>query len=131
MKVKIEQMLYVLIAAIFVGVVMIFAESQVTLTGVTGAFVLVMGIFLRLDLKKMIQDTELRAAGDFEPMRKEQYICGIVLMLALCIEGFILTKVSGKDLDLVYGTLGVGVLMIIGFIVGGIEANKLVTGKKE
>ncbi len=130
MKVKYEQMIYVFIAAVIMAGAIFFVSSAIALTAVSASFVMIIGAFLSIDLAKMVKDTSGLPAGDFKPMKKCQYILSVILMTALCIEAFIISNKTGRSLDSIYGSLGVGLMIIIGMLVGGIEANKIATGKK-
>ncbi|WP_020613131.1 hypothetical protein [Sediminispirochaeta bajacaliforniensis] len=129
MKIKTEQMLWVAIAFIAMCGFILFVESGSVLTAVSLGFVFIIGSFLGVDLVKMIKDTSSLPDGKYQDIRKSRYILALIFFALLCIEAFIISKVYDRNLDGVYGSIGVGFMIVVSLFVSGIEANKIATTK--
>jgi hypothetical protein len=104
-----------------------FVQSGTVLTTISAGFVLIIGSFLGIDLAKMIKDTSALPSGKYKAMKKNRYILSLIFLAALCSEAFVVSKLFDRSLDGVYGSLGAGLMIVLGLLVSGIEANKIAT----
>jgi len=121
------QVFWLALAMLFVALIVWFVSDPLTVTAIAGAFTGVVGIFLGLDILTMIRKTERMKAGDYKEMNTHRYIISLCVFAALLVEAFYLSATTGRELNQLYLCFGVGVLIVIGGLVGGIEANKIAT----
>lgn len=133
MKVKTEQMLYLGLAFLFTGAFVWFLKMPGIVTAIAAAFVFITGAFLGVDLAQMIKKTAGMPKGEFDPVDKWRYIVALSFLGVLTAEAFAVSKLFERDLSGVYGSVGIGTMVVLGLLVSGIEANKVVTndGPKE
>ncbi len=128
MKTKTMQMLVVALATVIMAAFIFFVESGTVLTIVSAGFVLIIGAFLGVDLANMIKETSLLPAGEYQDVDIFRYILSMAFLAFLCIEAIIVSRIYERSFDGIYASIGVGLMIVIGLFVGGIEANKNVTG---
>ena len=127
MKTRTEQMIYVFVAALIMAMFMYFVKSETVLGAISVAFVGAIGLFLGVDLRKMLKDTSSLPKGQFKRINKYRYIITLVLFAALLTEAFIIQKATEISMVGIYGSIGVGFMLVLGLLISGIEANKIKT----
>lgn len=127
MKTKTEQMLYLLLAFLFAGAFMYFVKSSMISTAVAGAFVFIAGAFLGVDLARMVKRTGEMPKGQFEKADKWKYLLTMIMFGVLTGEAFAISKLFERDMAGVYASVGVGLMVVFGLLISGIEANKVKT----
>ena len=127
MKIKFEQMLYLLLAFLFAGAFIWFLKAPGIVTAIAAAYVLITGAFLGVDLAQMVKKTAGMPKGQFDPVDKWRYIVSLVLLGLLTAEAFAISQLFERDMSGVYGSVGVGTMVVLGLLISGIEANKVVT----
>jgi len=127
MRVKTEQMIYLGLAFLFTGAFMWFLKMPGIGTAVAAAFVFITGDFLGIDLAQMVKKTAGMPKGEFDPVDKWRYIVSLVFLGILTGEAFAISQLFERDMSGVYGSVGVGTMVILGLLISGIEANKVVT----
>jgi hypothetical protein len=127
MRVKTEQMIYLGLAFLFTGAFMWFLKMPGIVTAVAAAFVFITGAFLGIDLAQMVKKTAGMPKGEFDPVDKWRYIVSLVFLGILTGEAFAISQLFERDMSGVYGSVGVGTMVILGLLISGIEANKVVT----
>ena len=129
MKIKVEQAIYLGLAFLFAAAFMWFIQAPGIATAISGVFVFVVGSFLGVDLVRMIKDTKKLPKGEFEKADKWRYLMSMVFLVLLTAEAIVLAKLFGREVAGIYGTVGVGAMVVIGLLITGIEANKAVTNE--
>lgn len=129
MKVKTEQMIYLGLAFLFTGAFMWFLKLPGIVTAVAAAFVFITGSFLGVDLVQMVKKTAGMPKGMFDPVDKWRYIVSLAFLGVLTGEAFAISKLFERDMSGVYGSVGVGTMVVLGLLISGIEANKVVTNE--
>lgn len=129
MTTKKSQLLWLILAALFTGLMAWFVQSEATITAIAGAFTSVVGVFLGLDIAGMIRKTQLLPDGKYKDMNRSRYIAAIIIFGILLAEAFCLSVLYERNMDTLYLCFGVGFIIVIGGMVSGIEGNKIVTGE--
>jgi hypothetical protein len=127
MKTKALQLFFLILATIFVAGIIRFVSDSLTATALAGTYTAVLGIFLGIDLAAMIHKTQCLKPDDYQKINMHRYIAALCIFAALIIETFIISSVFKRELNSLYLCFGVGFLIVVGGLIGGIEANKIVT----
>jgi hypothetical protein len=131
METKKYQILWLVLAAVFTAGIVWFVSDSLTVTAVSGAFTGVAGVFLGLDILTMIHKTRELPPGVYKNMNRHRYIAALLIFAALLCEAFCLSAFYSREMNSLYLCFGVGLIMVIGGLINGIEGNKIATGKKE
>jgi len=126
-KTKKIQVFWLLLATAFVAGIVWFVADPLTVTAIAGSFTAVVGIFLGLDILTMIHKTRELRAGIYKEMNTHRYVVSLCVFAVLLAEAFVISGTSGREMNQLYLCFGVGILIVIGGLVGGIEANKIAT----
>ena len=130
MRVKTEQTLYLAGATLVMAAFSFFlGQNPVALTAIAGAYVTAAGAFLGVELAGMIRTSSKLPVGEYKPMRKWRYLLTIAAFALLLGEAFALQRLQGAEMSGVYGSCGVGLMLVLGLLMAGIEANKNATKK--
>jgi glucan phosphoethanolaminetransferase (alkaline phosphatase superfamily) len=129
MKTKIEQLLWLLLAAAFTGFMIYFVKDGGVVTAISAAFTSIVGIFIGVDITAMIKKTSVMPIGEYQKINKHRYIAALIIFAALIVEAFVISGVYGRDCDGLYASFGMGFLVVTGGLVAGVEGNKIFTGK--
>lgn len=129
---KIERVVLLIVISLIVGFgIWFLRENTACLTILSTVFVAGIGGFLGLDILKMIKETKILPAGDYEPMKKWKYYLSSGLFLleignCIWIEYYYQIKVS-----IATGLFMSGVGIVLSIMMNGLQANSVVTGTKE
>jgi len=126
-KTKKIQVFWLLLATAFVAGIVWFVADPLTVTALAGSFTGVVGIFLGLDILTMIHKTRELRAGIYKEMNTHRYVVSLCVFAVLLAEAFVISATAGREMNQLYLCFGVGILIVIGGLVGGIEANKIAT----
>jgi len=129
MRVRHEQSIYLFLATAAMAAFVWFVADSIALAAICAVYVVAVGSFLGVDLGRMIKDTGSKPAGEFEPMRKWRYILALLVFAGIIGEAFALQQIRQAEMAAVYGSCGVGLMLVFGLLMAGLEANKLATGK--
>jgi len=124
---KKTQIFWLMLATAFVGGIVWFVEDALTTAAIAGSFTGVVGIFLGLDILTMIHKTREMRAGLYQAMNVHRYLISLCIFAVLLAEAFVISAGSGREMNSLYLCFGVGFVIVIGGLVGGIEANKVAT----
>jgi hypothetical protein len=127
MKIKILQIFFLCIATAFMLFIIRHVAEAETLTALAGTYTAVIGIFLGVDLAAMIHKTHNLKKGDFKEISISKYLTAMFLFCALILRTFLVQREFERPLNGLYLCFGIGFLIVIGGLVTGIEANKIVT----
>ena len=130
MRTKAFQIFCLILATLFVALFILFIPDSLAVTTIAGVFTGVLGIFLGTDIMTMILKTKSMQHGDFKEINMHRYIIALFIFFALFVESFIITKFFGRDMNSLYLCFGVGILVVIGGLISGIEGNKAVTSDR-
>ena len=129
-NVKLEQMIWLIVATLFTAGMLFFLKDSTTITGIAWTFTSVVGTFIGVDLALMIKKTSEMSHGQYKKINKHRYITALVIFALLLSESFYLASL-GRNCDGLYASFGLGFLIIIGGIIAGTEGNKIVTNHDE
>lgn len=130
MTTKKSQIAWLLFAALFVAGMVFFVTDSLTVTAIAGTFTGVLGTFLGIDILTMLHKTKELPAGRYKNMNRHRYIIALIIFALLLIEAFIISSIFERDMNSLYLSFGVGFIIVIGGLVSGVEANKIVTGEE-
>jgi hypothetical protein len=125
-NVKVEQTIWLIIGTLFTAGMLYFVKDSTTITGIAWAFTSIVGTFIGIDLANMIKKTSEMSNGQYKPYNKPRYIMSVVIFALLLAESFFIAS-TGRNCDGLYASFGMGLLLMIGAIISGIEGNKVVT----
>ena len=126
-KVKVEQLVWLIVATIFTGFMNYFVKDSGTVAALSATFTGIVGIYIGLDIAVMIKKTSEMSGGHFKEMNKHRYIAAMVIFSLLLIEAFYISAVFKRNCDSLYTSFGFGLLIVLGGLISGIEGNKIVT----
>ena len=129
MNTKFFQIFCLILAAVFVAAFVWLVSDALAVTTVTGVFTCVMGIFLGTDIATMILKTKSMQKGDYKEINMHRYVIALFVFCFLLNEALVLAKKQGRDMNSLYLCHGVGVLVVLGGLISGIEGNKAATGE--
>jgi len=121
------QIFWLMLATAFVAGIIWFVGDALTVAAIAGSFTGVVGIFLGLDILTMIHKTREMRAGLYKTMNVHRYVISLCVFAVLLTEAFVISATFGREMNQLYLCFGVGILIVIGGLVGGIEANKMAT----
>ena len=127
---KTGQLAGLIIATIFTGFMIFFIKDSGSASAIAITFTGLVGIFIGLDITKMIQKTASMAEG-YKAINKHRYIAGAVIFAALLVETYVISGIFDRNCDALYTSFGMGFLVIIGGFFIGVEGNKFVTKNPE
>jgi hypothetical protein len=128
METKKMQIVWLVLATVFVAGMIFFVTDSLAVTSISSAFTGVIGIFLGIDIMNMIHRTKELPPGTYKEMNKHRYIIALCVFGSLLAEAFFISGKFGREMNSLYLCFGVGFIIVIGGLVGGIEGNKIVTG---
>jgi glucan phosphoethanolaminetransferase (alkaline phosphatase superfamily) len=127
MRTKILQLFWLFLATLFIAFFVWFVSDSLAVTAVSGAFTAVLGLFLGSDIFTMIHKTRSMQAGDYKEINFHRYIIALFIFTSLLAEAFVLAERYGRKMDSLFLCFGIGVLVVIGGFISGIESNKAAT----
>jgi Na+/phosphate symporter len=131
METKKMQVVWLIIATVFVAAMIFFVTDSLAVTSISGAFTGVLGIFLGLDIMNMIHKTRELPPGSYKAINKHRYILSLCVFGALLTEAFFISFNFEREMNSLYLCFGVGFIVVIGGLISGVEGNKIVTGAGE
>jgi xanthosine utilization system XapX-like protein len=123
---KAEQLIGLIIAAIFTGGMIYFIKDTGSAAAIAMAFTGIVGAFIGLDITLMIKKTSGMPEG-FKEINSQRYIAGLIIFTLLLAETFFISAKFDRNCDSIYTSFGMGFLIIIGGFIVGIEGNKIAT----
>jgi hypothetical protein len=130
-KVKIEQIVWLILGTLFTAGMMYFVKDSTTVTTIAWTFTGIMGTFIGIDLAVMLKKTAELPSGQYKEINKHRYILSLIIFALLLAEAFVVSALFGRNCDGLYASFGMGFLVIIGGLVAGVEGNKMITGAAE
>ena len=125
MAIKKLQVFWLILATLFVGGIIWFVDDSLVVTTISGTFTGIIGIFLGIDIKTMIQKTKNLKTGLNKKINTHRYVAALCAFAVLLAEAFIISALFGREMNFLYLCFGVGFLVMIGGLVGGIECDLL------
>jgi Na+/phosphate symporter len=126
-NIKAIQILWLVLATLFVAGILWFVTDSLTVTAISGAFTGVLGIFLGVDIMTMIYKTKNLTPGNYKDMNMHRYVISLCIFAALLAEAFVISGLYSREMNSLYLCFGVGFLITIGGLISGIEGNKIAT----
>ena len=130
-KVKIEQIIWLIMGTLFTAGMLFFVKDGATITSIAWAFSGIVGTFIGVDLAVMIKKTAELPSGQYKEINKHRYILSLIIFALLLAEAFIISGLFGRNMDGMYASFGMGFLIVIGGLVAGVEGNKMITDKTD
>jgi len=124
---KTEQFLWLLLAWLFTAGVIFFVADSAVAASLAFTFTGVVGVFLGIDLAVMIKKTSALPNGQYKEINRPRYLTSLALFSLLLAETIYISAVYSRNCDALYASFGMGFLIVIGGLMSGIEANKIVT----
>jgi len=121
---KHKQLFLVILAFLITGACIALLESSQVIGAMAGAFLSVVGAYTALDLRAVVQQTGALPSGSYVTTNKWKYYIGILLLTLLFALCMTKQHFYELNLDLAFGFLGPGIVVIIGFVVAGMKMNK-------
>jgi hypothetical protein len=126
---KTEQLLWLVVAVLITGGMIYFVKDSGAASALAATFTGVVGIFIGIDIAVLIKKTSALPAGEYKDINKSRYIMAAIIFALLLCEAFFISGYFGRNCDGLYTSFGMGILLVIGGLITGIESNKLVTDK--
>jgi len=126
---KAVQILWLVLATLFVAGIVWFVRDSLTVTAISSAFTGVLGIFLGVDIMTMIHKTRELAPGCYKEMNMHRYVLSLFIFAGLLVEAFVISGLYKREMNSLYLCFGVGFLIVIGGLISGIEGNKIATSE--
>jgi hypothetical protein len=104
-----------------------FVTDSAVTTSLSFTFTSVVGVFLGIDIAVMIKKTSALPDGEFKKINKPRYILSLAVFGTLLAETIYISAAYGRECNSLYASFGMGFLLVIGGIMAGVEANKMVT----
>lgn len=120
--------LYLLATGIMGGVIMISPEVS---GNVVIFYVSILTTYLGIDVYSMIKSTSLMPPGEYKEIKIWRYALCSISYAVLIILGYIQSVRTDTDFGTVYSVLISALFVLIAMLIGGLEGNKVVTGKAE
>lgn len=124
---KNEQLLWLFTAWLFTAGMIFFVGDSAVAASLALTFTSVVGVFLGIDIAVMLKKTAALPIGQYKEINRPRYLMSLALFGLLLAETIYLSAAQGKNCDALYASFGVGFLIVIGGLMSGIEANKIVT----
>jgi len=124
---KTGQILWLILATLFVAGILWFVKDSLAITAISGAFTGVVGIFLGIDILTMIHKTKELAPGCYKEINMHRYVVSLFVFAALLAEAFAISGIFKREMNSLYLCFGVGFLIVIGGLISGVETNKIFT----
>jgi hypothetical protein len=124
---KTEQLLWLVVAVLITGGMIFFVKDSGAASALAATFTGVVGIFIGIDIAVLIKKTSALPAGEYKDINKSRYIMAVIIFALLLCEAFFISGYFGRNCDGLYTSFGMGILLVIGGLITGIESNKLVT----
>lgn len=120
-----EKTIYLIIVTAIMATVLFLINAEEVIGPISISYIVAVGGYLSIDLASMIKQTTLKPPGDFKSMRKYRYILAVFFMC------FLFVVASWKEFETAMASFGSGSIIILGFLMGGLQGNKIVTGIKD
>ena len=130
MAIKKLQVFWLILATLFVGGIIWFVDDSLVVTTISGTFTGIIGLFLGIDIKTMIQKTKNLKTAFNKKINTHRYVVALCAFAVLLAEAFIISALFGREMNSLYLCFGVGFLVMIGGLVGGIECDLLAIGEE-
>ncbi len=124
---KHNQLLLVFLAFGITAACVWLLSSSTVIGAMCGAFLSVVGAYTALDLRAIVKETGMLPKGEYSKADRWKYLVGVAALFLLFVWCLVKEYFSSLDLELAYGFLGPGIVVIIGFIISGMKMNKAAT----
>ena len=124
---KILKTVLMIIASTMMGAVMLFIDDVSVIDTVSGTYVIVINGFLGVDITSMLHKTSKMPKGEYKEMKFGKYALVLVLMLALFGISIYRKEVDAINAVMAMSAFGAGAMLIFGFVMAGLEGNKITT----
>ncbi len=94
-------------------------------------YVSILTTYLGIDVYSMIKSTSLMPPGEYKEIKIWRYALCSISYAVLIILGYIQSVRTDTDFGTVYSVLISALFVLIAMLIGGLEGNKVVTGKAE
>jgi len=119
-----KQLSLVIMAFLITATAITLLDSPQVIGAMAGAFLTVAGAYTALDLRAVVKNTGSLPSGSYAMADKWKYYIGILLLSLLFALCLVKQQLYETNLDLAFGFLGPGIVVIIGFVIAGMKANK-------
>ncbi len=127
MKVKNEKLVYFIISVAVMIVSILLVQNSEIVGMMAISYITIVGAYLGIDMAGMIKDTANMPKGEYREMDKARYIIALIFQVVLFVETIIISRMTSEELTTALSMFGAGALLIIAFIMGGLEGNKIAT----
>ena len=128
---KATQLLGLIVAAMFTCFMIYFIKDSGSASAIAVTFTAIVGTFIGLDIALMIKKTAAMPEGGYKEINTHRYIAGMVIFAVLLIETFVISGVYQRNCDTLFVSFGIGLLVILGGFINGMESNKIATKDHE
>lgn len=122
-----KAVLFVLASAIM-GVA-VLAAPEICGT-VAPFFVGILAVYLGVDIWSMILKTKTMPRGEYANVKMNRYVIVLVCYAVLICLGYYVKKVFGVNMDSMFSAFVAALFIILGLLMGSLEANKVATIQK-
>lgn len=122
----VKAILYVVATVIMGGVIILCPDISGT---VAVFYVSILTTYLGLDVWGMIKSTSLMPPGEYKDMKISRYVLCAVCYVVLTILGYVQSVRTDADFKSMYSVFVSAAFILIGLLIGGLEGNKIATGK--
>jgi hypothetical protein len=127
---KTGQLIGLVFATVFTGFMIYFIKDTGSASAIAATFTAIVGAFIGLDIALMIKKTASMPEG-YKKINRHRYVAGGIIFAALLVETFVISGMFGRNCDSLYTSFGMGLLVILGGFIVGVEGNKIATGSPE
>lgn len=127
--IKVGEWALVLVAvAVMVVCVLVFTDANV-LGPISASFLVVMGSWLGVDMGRMLKESGKLPEGEYKSMHVPRYLFSVGAFVLMFVLTYRVSQSKEVAMTATLSVFGSGSMLMIGLLIGGIEANKLQTGK--
>lgn len=122
---KVLKVIFILLAAILMGAVIMFLNEAFVIDTMASSFFIVVNAFLGVDLVSMIKESKALPKTEYKSMHLYRYVLCLIIMLILF--GLIIYRKETAEIEalVAMSAFSGGSMIIIGLIITGLESNKI------
>lgn len=118
--------LYLVATFIMAGVIWICPEVS---SSVVVFYVSILTTYLGIDVYAMIKTTSVMPVGEYKEIKLWRYVLCASCYALLIVEGYVQSAKTDVDFNSFYSVLISALFLLIAILIGGLEGNKVATGK--
>lgn len=115
-------------ASIIMGVAVLAAPE--ICGAISPFFVGILAVYLGIDVWSMILKTKSLPHGKYASVKANRYVITIVCYAVLICMGYYMKKSFGVNMDSMFSAFVAALFIILGILMGSLEANKVATIQK-